>query len=73
MNDDLIRFIIYYNLYRRHGGVRKELNVKTPFNAIEKWYSIKPEIFKKNPEKFKQKILNLNNKIASIKEQPCET
>ena len=29
-------FLIHYMLFRRHGGIRKELNVKTPFNAIEK-------------------------------------
>jgi hypothetical protein len=34
-------------LSRRHGSLRKELNVKTPFNAIEKWYQLKPELFKK--------------------------
>jgi len=44
---------VYYMLYRRHGGVRKELGVKTPFQAIEKpvvskaepWFMLKPEIF----------------------------
>jgi len=46
MNNDLMSFLVYYNLYRRHGSLRKELNVKTPFDAIEKWYKIKPEIFK---------------------------
>lgn len=71
MNDDLIRFLVYYNLYRRHGGVRKELKVKTPFDAVEKWYSIKPEIFKQTPLEFKTKILSLHN--TSIKQQPCET
>ena len=71
MNDDLMRFIIYYNLYRRHGSVRKELKVKTPFDAVEKWFSIKPEIFKQKPVVFKNKILSLNNK--SNKQQPCET
>lgn len=74
MNEDLTRFLIYYNLYRRHGSLRKELKVKTPFNAIEKWFEIKPEIFKENPSNFKKKILNLNaNKITSCQQQPCET
>jgi hypothetical protein len=44
MNKDLMGFLVHYNLYRRHGSIRKELNVKTPFDAIEKWYKIKPEI-----------------------------
>jgi len=41
-------------LYIRHGGLRKELNIKTPFDAIEKpvvskaepWFEINPKIFK---------------------------
>jgi len=32
----------------RHGGVRKELRVKTPFQAVEKWFMLKSEIFKQN-------------------------
>jgi transposase InsO family protein len=71
MNRDLMRFLVHYNLYRRHGGVRKELKVKTPFDALEKWFSIKPELFKQTPLEFKNKILILNN--TSIKQQPCET
>lgn len=59
MNDDLMQFLVYYNLYRRHGSLRKELNVKTPFKAIEKWYQIDPEIFNQNPVQFYQKILAL--------------
>ena len=62
MNNDLMKFFIQYNLYRRHGSLRKELNVKTPFDAVEKWYKIKPEIFKQNPVKFKSKILSLKPK-----------
>jgi len=52
-------FLIHYMLYRRHGGVRKELNVKTPFKALEKWYELKPELFNQNPSDFKIKLLNL--------------
>jgi transposase InsO family protein len=33
MKDDVLRFLIYYNMYRRHGSLRRELNVKSPFNA----------------------------------------
>lgn len=60
MNQDLMNFLLQYNLYRRHGSLRKELKVKTPFNAIEKWYQLDPEIFKETPEIFKLKLLNLN-------------
>lgn len=62
MNNDLMSFLVHYNLYRRHGSLRKELNVKTPFDAIEKWYKIKPEIFKQNPDEFRKKILSLKPK-----------
>lgn len=74
MNDDLMSFLALYNLYRRHGSLRRELKVKTPFNAIEKWFEIKPEIFKEKPLDFKNKILLLKtNKKTSCNQQPCET
>ena len=63
MNADIMRFLTHYILHRRHGSLRKELNVKTPFQAIEKWFRINPEIFKETPEKFKQKILSLNSNL----------
>lgn len=73
MIEDLANFLIAYNLYRRHGSLRKELNVKTPFKAIEKWYEIKPEIFKETPNEFKIKLINLQNKLINSNQQPCET
>jgi len=74
MNDDLLGFLIHYNLYRRHGSLRRELKVKTPFDAIVKWHELDPTIFKENPEKLKQKILHLKCKTKQgNKEQPCET
>ena len=73
MTTDLIGFLIYYNLYRRHGSLRKELNVKTPFQAIEKWYELSPEIFTITPTEFKNKILNLNQNTINLHQQPCET
>ena len=54
-----MKFLSFYNHYRRHGFIRKELKVKTPFEAAEKWYQLKREIFKINPIKFKQNIINL--------------
>ena len=68
-----MRFVVFYNLYRRHGGLRKELNVKTPFDAIKKWFEIKPEIFLQKPLDFKNKILNLTRIKQGTKQQPCET
>lgn len=60
MNQDLMNFLLHYNLYRRHGSLRKELKVKTPFNAVEKWHQLDPEIFTETTEIFKIKLLNLN-------------
>jgi hypothetical protein len=60
MNQDLMNFLLHYNLYRRHGSLRKKLKVKTPFNAIEKWNQLDPEIFTETPEVFKIKLLILN-------------
>lgn len=74
MKDDLMNFLVHYNLYRRHGSLRRELKVKTPFNAVEKWFELDEEIFKQKPDEFKQKILSLKNKqVVKNREQPCET
>lgn len=74
MNNDLMNFFVHYNLHRRHGSLRKELNVKTPYEALEKWYNLKPEIFNENPLVFKNKILSLKSDInTSYHKQPCET
>jgi len=74
MNKDLMSFLIHYNLYRRHGSLRRELKVKTPFNAVEKWFELDKKIYNQNPDDFKQKILSLQRKqVVKIKQQPCET
>jgi transposase InsO family protein len=73
MKTDLISFLVFYNLFRRHGSLRKELNVKTPIMAIEKWYELKPEIFNITPTEFKNKILLLNPDLQNKNQQPCET
>ncbi len=44
MNTHLMKFLVYYLLYRRHGSLKKELGVKTPFEAVEKWFELKPEL-----------------------------
>ena len=66
--------LVNYNLYRKHGSLRKELNVKTPFDAVVKWHVLDETIFKEKLEKFKQKILYLKciNKQGEM-EQACET
>jgi len=74
MNIALMTFLVHYLLYKRHGGLRKELNVKTPYQAVGKWFELKPEIFNQTPCEFKNKILNLqHNDKTSIHKQPCET
>jgi transposase InsO family protein len=66
MNQDLANFLSFYNLYRRHGSLRKELNVKTPCQAIEKWYILKPELFKITPDEFKNNILILQSDLINL-------
>lgn len=73
LEKDLMEFLKFYNLYRRHGSLRKELDIKTPFEAVQKWFSLKPEIFIQNPEQFKNKILNLTFNLSGFHQQPCET
>lgn len=55
MREDLTRFLVHYNLYRRHGSLRRELKVKTPFDAFKKRYELDSTIFKENPSTFKKK------------------
>ena len=32
---DLNKFLVYYNTNRRHSGLKKELKVRTPFDAFK--------------------------------------
>jgi transposase InsO family protein len=73
MQADLYSFLQIYNAVRRHSSLRKELNVKTPLNAVQKWYELEPEIFKENPIDFENKILNLTKIMQGTNQQPCET
>jgi transposase-like protein len=64
---DLNKFLIYYNFSRRHGSLKKELNVRTPFDALEKWYKLEPDLFRVNPEKFKNMAYDkIENSILEI-------
>jgi transposase InsO family protein len=54
---DLDKFLVYYNLNRRHSGLKRELKVRTPFEALQCWYRIKPEIFIKSPDMFQAGLL----------------
>jgi len=66
MNHDLAGFMSFYNQHRRHGSLRKELKVKTPYQAIEKWYELKPEIFQIPPNKFIKNIIDLHSKLTNL-------
>ena len=74
MEKDLSSFLVYYNLYRRHGSLRRELNVRTPLDAVVKWHERKPELFTETPYEFQSKILALRPSKQVLKsQQPCET
>lgn len=66
LENDILQFMCFYNLYRRHGSLRKELEVKTPCDAIEKWWKLEPEIFNSNPQEFKEKLILLSNQKSQI-------
>jgi len=40
-------------------SLRKKLKEQPPFQAIEKWFEIKPELFPQNPMNVKVKFLSL--------------
>jgi transposase InsO family protein len=73
MHQDLDDFLIYYNLQRRHGSLKKELQVRTPYEAIEKWYLLEPQLFTKTPTQFKLALLSLHQNKPTKNQQPCET
>ena len=54
---DLDKFLIFYNLSRRHGSLKRELKVRTPFDALECWYRIDTDIFRKSPDMFRADLL----------------
>ncbi len=63
MKTSLMLFLVYYNIDRRHGSLRGEIWVKTPYNALEYWYNIKPEIFYEDLLDFKEKLLTIKNNL----------
>ena len=56
---DLDKFLIHYNFNRRHGSLRKELKVRTPFDAVQSWFQTKPEIFKILPSEFQDMVFGM--------------
>lgn len=73
MEQDLKKYLCYYNLYRRHGSLGKELNIRTPLEAVYKWFELDPDIFKIKPEEFENKLLDLQSQIKQLHQQPSET
>lgn len=63
MNTDLMSFMIVYILERKHSSLiseyQKELKIKTPYQALEHWYNISPELFHETPLDFKEKLLTI--------------
>ncbi len=59
VKSELNKFLIYYNFNRRHGSLRKELKVRTPFDAVQSWFQTKPEIFKILPDVFLSRSYHL--------------
>jgi transposase-like protein len=70
---DINKFLLHYNFHRRHGSLKKELNVKTPFDALEKWYKLEPDLFTKTPEEFKNMAYEKIEGYILDLEQRCET
>ena len=58
MQIDLMKFSFYYLFYRTHRSLVRELGVKTPYQALEKWHKTKPELFIKTPQEFKESIVH---------------
>jgi hypothetical protein len=63
---------VSYNLNRRNVSLRNEINVKTPFDAILKWYKLKSELFIDISDNLNNKIINLNKQIINLHHQSCE-
>ena len=59
LTHSLNKFLLFYLFTRRHGSLRKDLGVhiRTPFNAIEYWFKLEPELFKISPSVFQAMAL----------------
>jgi len=59
LTHSLNKFLLFYLFTRRHGSLRKELgvHVRTPFDAIECWFKLEPELFKISPSVFQAMAL----------------
>ncbi len=53
MKVNLALFLSFYNFSRLHSGLKKELKVRTPSDALDYWYKLSPELFKISPDTFR--------------------
>ena len=58
LKNSLNQFLIFYTTNRRHGGLVKELKIRTPCDAIEEWFKIEPNLFKSTVNVFHVTALN---------------
>ncbi|SEI05271.1 hypothetical protein [Bathymodiolus azoricus thioautotrophic gill symbiont] len=72
MKRDLNQFLIFYNFNRGHGGLRKEIKVRTPYEALEYWYNLKPDLFIREPDMF-WSVMSVMSVIFGDREQRGET
>ncbi len=61
MENDILQFMFFYNLFRRHWWVVKEWKWRTPFDALNYYYKRDTNAFKITPEAFKTNIYNMAN------------
>jgi hypothetical protein len=51
-----LNFFRYKGCNRGHGGLRKEIKVRTPYEALEYWYNLKPDLFIRKPDMFRSVV-----------------
>lgn len=57
---EMWQFMVYFNLYRRHWGLKKEWKGRTPYDALVYYWKSDIEIKRKeSPEKRREKLLRL--------------
>ena len=72
LSDDLEQFLVFYNLYRRHGGLAKELKVRTPIEACIRWLELQPELFYRKTLIIGKNVITLQCKNSHFTQQRCE-
>lgn len=63
-----MEFLVFYNTNRRHGSLVKELKVKTPVIACEKWMLAEPQLFVKNFLQFGDLTVPLQRNCGSMQQ-----